>query len=62
MISKGDHCHWWNGNCLTIGTNGFSMVFKVLRAMINDGFEVNDGFDGSLWSKINDSGGDEVAV
>ena len=29
----------------TIGVNGFSMVFKILRAMVNDGFEVNDGFD-----------------
>ena len=46
----------------SIGVNGFSMVFKILRAMVNDGFEVNDGFDGSLWSKMNDSGGDEVAV
>ena len=46
----------------TIGVNGFSMVFKILRAMVNDGFEVNDGFDGLLWSKMNDSGGDEVAV
>ena len=48
----------------TICVNGFSMVFKILRAMVNDGFEVNDGFDGSLWSKMNDhdSGGDEVAV
>ena len=24
---SGDHCHWWNGSCSTIGTNGFSMVF-----------------------------------
>ena len=46
----------------TIGFNGFLMVFKILRAMVNDGFEVNDGFDGLLWSKMNDSGGDEVAV
>ena len=30
--------------------------------MVNDGFEVNDGFDVSLWSKMNDSRGDEVAV
>ena len=29
----------------TIGVNGFSMVFKILRAMVNDGFEVNDGLD-----------------
>ena len=26
----------------TIGINGFSMVFKILRAMVNNGFEVND--------------------
>ena len=30
----------------TIGTNGFSMVFKILRAMVNNGFEVNDGVPG----------------
>merc|ERR1719275_227181 len=29
----------------TIGVNGFSMVFKILRAMVNDGFEVNDCLD-----------------
>ena len=29
----------------TIGTNGFWMVFKILRAMANNGFEVNDGLD-----------------
>ena len=46
----------------TIGVNGFSMVLKLLRAMVNDSFEVNNGFDGLLWSKMNDSGGDEVAV
>ena len=27
----------------TIGVNGFWMVFKILRAMVNNGFEVNDG-------------------
>ena len=46
----------------TIGVNGFSMFFKILRAMVNDGFEVNDGFDGLLWSKMNYSGGDEALV
>jgi len=30
---------------LTIGVNGFSMVFKILRAMVNDGFEVSDCLD-----------------
>ena len=29
----------------TIGVYGFLMVFKILRAMVNDGFEVNDGLD-----------------
>ena len=29
----------------TIGFNGFSVVFKFLRAMVNDGFDVNDGLD-----------------
>ena len=29
----------------TIGVNGFSMVFKILRAMVNNGFEVNDDLD-----------------
>ena len=27
----------------TIGFNGFSMVFEILRAMVNDGLEVNNG-------------------
>ena len=26
----------------TIGFNGFSMVFEILRAMVNDGLEVNN--------------------
>ena len=26
-----------------ISFNGFSMVFEILRPMVNDGFEVNDG-------------------
>ena len=29
----------------TIGVNGFSMVFKILRVMVNDGFAFNDGLD-----------------
>ena len=27
----------------TIGFNGFSMVLEILRAMVNDGLEVNNG-------------------
>ena len=30
---------------LTIGVNGFSMVFKILRAMVNDGSEVSNCLD-----------------
>ena len=35
----------------TIGVNSFSMVFKILRAMVNDGFEVTDGLDVPLHIK-----------
>ena len=27
----------------TIGFDGFSMFFEILRAMVNDGLEVNNG-------------------
>ena len=27
----------------TIGFDGFSMVFEILRAIVNDGLEVNNG-------------------
>ena len=27
----------------TIGFDGFSIVFKILRAMVNDGLEVDNG-------------------
>ena len=29
----------------TIGFNGFSIVSKILRAMVNDGFDVNNDLD-----------------
>ena len=32
----------------TIGFDGFSIVFEILRAMVNNGFEVNDGLDDPL--------------
>ena len=35
----------------TIGVNVFSMVFKISRAMVNDGFEVNNGLDVPLHLK-----------
>ena len=35
----------------TIGVNGFSMVFKILRAMVNGGFGVKDGLDVPLHLK-----------
>ena len=39
----------------TIGVNGFSMVFKILRAMVNNGFEVNDGLDVSFHLEVHKS-------
>ena len=35
----------------TIGVNGFSMVFKILRAMVSNGLEVNNGVDVPLHLK-----------
>jgi len=45
------HRHWMFFEGPTIGVNGFSMVFKILRAMVNDGFGVNDGLDVPLHLK-----------
>ena len=38
-----DHHHWMFLEGPTIGFNGFSMVLEILRAMVNDGLEVNNG-------------------
>ena len=38
-----DHHHWMFLEGPTIGFDGFSMVFEILRAMVNDGLEVNNG-------------------
>ena len=57
VSSLGHHCRQWfwqswtiTIECFlggpTIGTNVFSMVCKILRAMVNNGFEVNDGVPG----------------
>ena len=35
----------------TIGFDGFSMVFEILRAMVNDGLEVNNGLHVSSHKK-----------
>ena len=45
VLTTLDHHHWMFFEGPTIGVNGFSMVFKILRAMVNDGFEVNDCLD-----------------
>ena len=45
VLTTLDHHHWMFFEGPTIGFNGFSMVFKILRAMVNDGFDVNDGLD-----------------
>ena len=36
---KGDHCHWWNGTCATIGTNSFLMVFSVSQPLVTMVFD-----------------------
>ena len=65
VFFSGHHCLQWFFNGFdnvgpsplnvfegpTIGVNGFSMVFKILRAMVNDAFEVNDGLDVPLHLK-----------
>ena len=38
------------------------MVFKILSAMVNDGFEVNDGLDVPLHKKCVYSIGDEMRI
>ena len=38
-----DHHYWMFLEGSTIGFDGFSMVFEILRAMVNDGLEVNNG-------------------
>ena len=54
VLTTLDHHHWMFFEGPTIGVNGFSMIFKILRAMVNDGFEVNDGLDVPLpMRKIN---------
>ena len=45
VLTMLDHHHWMFFEGQTIGINGFSMIFKTFRAMVNDGFEVNDGLD-----------------
>ena len=35
----------------TIGVNGFSIVFKILRKLVNNGFEVTNGLDVPLHLK-----------
>ena len=43
--------HWMFLEGPTIGVNGFSMVFNISRAMVNDDFEVNNGLDVPLHLK-----------
>ena len=53
MVLKISHHHqWWFLVGSTIGNNGFSMVFEILRAMVNDGLEVNDGLHVPLHKKV----------
>ena len=36
----------------TIGFDGFSMVFQILRAMVNNGLEVNNGLHVPMHKKV----------
>ena len=40
VFENSHHHHWWNGTCSTIGSDGFSMVFPILRT------------NGSRWSRV----------
>ena len=54
VLTKLDHHHWMFFGGLTIGTNGFSMVFKILRAMVNNGlFYPLWSIFSPLWSIFN---------
>ena len=44
------HCMFLEGP--TISFNGFSIVFEIFRAMVNDGLEVNDGLHLPLHKKV----------
>ena len=52
VLTPLDHHHWMFLEGPTIGFNGFSMVFEILRAMVNDGLEVNDGLYVPLHKKV----------
>ena len=40
VLTTLDHHHRMFFECPTIGINGLSVVFKILRAMVNDGLDV----------------------
>ena len=40
VLTMLDHHHRMFFECPTIGINGLSVVFKILRAMVNDGLDV----------------------
>ena len=59
VFSLGHHCRQWFFNGFEkVGPSPLNvflrvqplepMVFKILRAMVNNGFEVNDGLDDPL--------------
>ena len=46
VFENSHHHHWWNGTCSTIGSDGFSMVFPILRTngsrWLRDKMRVNE--------------------
>ena len=52
VLTPLDHHHWLFLEGPTIGFNGFSMVFEILRAMVNDGLEDNEGLHVQLHKKV----------
>ena len=46
VFENSHHHHWWNGTCSTIGSDGFSMVFSILRTngsrWLRDKMHVNE--------------------
>ena len=51
LTPLGNH-HWMFLEGPTIGFNGFSIVFEILRAMVNDCLEVNNGLHVPLHKKV----------
>ena len=52
ILTQLDHHHRMFLEGPTIGFNGVSMVFEILRAMVNNGLEVNNGLHVPMHKKV----------